>query len=122
VEVEQNSPIPIAMNFGILSLLPSPFTHAKSMAGFRAGCQNVLRGKTDIYLVRFCGGKEARVFAVGDGDIDIKVYDSNGLLVDMNDLVDIKPVCSWVPRYTQTYTIQVINRSRRTVDYVIGTN
>jgi len=110
------------LTVGALSLFPSPAAQAESYNGFQTGVHTVLRGDTDTFYVRFYGGEVAGVAAVGDGDIDIKVYDSRGRLVDMDVLADYEPVCTWVPRYTQNYTIQVINHARYAVDYVIGTN
>lgn len=79
---------------------------------------------TDVYHVRFAGGALAEVGVSGDGDtdLDLYVYDSNNnLVVYDDDPYDDCYVC-WVPRYTATYTIKVVNRGNISNRYVIVTN
>lgn len=67
---------------------------------------------TDVYNVRFYGGETAVVVVSGDGDtdLDLYIYNSNGRLVASDTDYTDDCVCSWVPSYTSTYTIKIVNR------------
>ena len=66
---------------------------------------------TDEYVVFFKAGMEVCVLVEGDGDtdLDLYVYDENGNLVDKDiDELDIC-VCSWTPKWSGKFTINVKN-------------
>jgi hypothetical protein len=72
----------------------------------------VLAHSTDTYQHVFAGGRLASVAVSGDGDtdLDLYVYDENGHLVASDtDLTD-QCYVSWVPRWTGTFTIKIVNR------------
>lgn len=71
----------------------------------------VLANSTDTYCVTFKGGEEAMVIVSGDGDtdLDLYIYDEYGNLIDYdNDDMDTM-VCTWIPRWTGKYTIEIRN-------------
>lgn len=78
----------------------------------------------DLYRITMRGGELAVVTVVGDGDtdLDLYIYDSNGNLVAQDiDFTD-RCVCTWTPRYTQTYRIKILNRGSVYNRYVLRTN
>lgn len=79
---------------------------------------------TDVYKIQFRGGEMAMVIVIGDGDtdLDLYVYDSSGNLVASDTDYSDDCVVSWVPRWTSTYTIKVVNRGNVYNRYVIRTN
>lgn len=85
---------------------------------------SVLAHDTDIFRVRFRGGEWAEVTVIGDGDtdLDLHVYDENGSLIDSDtDATDIA-YCSWIPRWTGTFRIEVKNWGSMYNRYRITTN
>lgn len=88
----------------------------------RATNRIVSEGDCNDYEVRFRRGEVARVAAAGNGDIDIKIYDSDGDLVVSDTDGDFTPIVSWVPSYTETYTICVENADDYDVNFSMRTN
>jgi hypothetical protein len=84
--------------------------------------QRVRAKGTHTYDIRFRADEVAEVWADGDGDIDMFVYDEDGRRVDFDDDPDGIPVCSFVPRWTQTFTIKIVNCEDYSVDYRLRTN
>jgi hypothetical protein len=77
---------------------------------------------TDQILFR--GSEVARIVIEGDGDcdLDLYVYNDDGVLVAKDD--DYTDYCtvSWVPNYTKSYRIVVKNRGSVYADYRLRTN
>jgi len=77
-----------------------------------------------IYYVNFQGGYTAEVGVVGSGntDLDLYIYDQNGNLIAQDiDYTDVC-YCRWVPRWTGTFLIKVVNRGSYTNRFLIATN
>lgn len=108
---------------GLSTLFSSALPAVAGRVGGPTRTVNMVYGADcDDYSVTFRGGQRARVWAVGDGDIDIVIYDAAGNTVVSDTLSDRSPVVSWTPRYTRTYTICVKNAEVYDVDYVVFTN
>ena len=71
----------------------------------------VLARDTDIYRVRFSGREFAEVCVVGDGDtdLDLFIYDDNGNLICSDTGYTDRAYCSWTPRWTGTFEIEIDN-------------
>jgi hypothetical protein len=106
----------------LLGLVAQPAAHAQRVGGPGRTVTTVYEGTTDVYHIRFYGRRPARVWAAGDGDIDITVYDANGHRVAWDLDEDGRPFCGWTPRRTGRFTIRVINSDDYDVDYVLRTN
>lgn len=108
-----------AVSFGLLS---AP-ARADSLDSPRLYRQQVVpNGDSVRYEITFRGGELAGVMALGDGDIDILVYDENGNLVEADLEADSAPFCFWWPRRTQTYTIEVMNNKHASTRFGLLTN
>jgi hypothetical protein len=80
---------------------------------------------TDVYVVRYAGGEDARatVAAIDEtDDIDLYVYDGDGWVAALDRNESGVGICVWVPEYTRDYTLKVINRMGSQVDYLLYTN
>ena len=83
----------------------------------------VEEGKTDVYRIRFTGGKQAIVRAKAHGDdIDLFVYDTHDNLVEKDTDDDDVPVCIWTPKWTGQFKVKIINNEKHDVDYKLETN
>lgn len=84
----------------------------------------VLRqGETDWIAIRLRSGIEYVIIAVCDQDcrdIDLRLYDENGYLIDDDLALDDVPVVTAIPRRTATFQIEVIMSRCRTRDCVYG--
>lgn len=92
--------------------------------GPKSGTTSILAGDTDVFRITFRGGEWAEVTVIGDGDtdLDLHVYDENGNLVDSDtDDTDVA-YCSWIPRWTGTFRIEVKNWGRVYNEYRMTTN
>jgi len=76
----------------------------------------------DVYQRTFQSGEMAWVSVTADGAIDLRIYDSEGRLVVSDTTLDHSPTCTWVPRYTESFTIRVRNCEPFTVAYEIEMN
>ena len=76
----------------------------------------------DVYQRTFPSGERARVAVTADGAIDLRIYDLEGRLVVSDTSLDHSPTCTWVPRSTESFTIQVRNCEPFTVAYEIEIN
>lgn len=76
------------------------------------------------WTVRARGGEVWRVGALGDGDtdVDIRVFDENDNLVCQDNGPSATAVCSFSPRWTGTFTVQVINYGSVWTRTVIASN
>jgi hypothetical protein len=105
-----------------LVLLPVPSAHAGAAGGPKIDRFTVPSRSVVRYAVTFSAGESARVWAVGQGDLDIEVYDENGALIACDDDEDGQPVVAFMPQSAGPFTIRVINNEHRSVDYVVRTN
>ncbi|MDL2308831.1 hypothetical protein LJC68_03995 [Bacteroidales bacterium OttesenSCG-928-B11] len=84
----------------------------------------VSAGGTDTYAIKFWANELAEIALSGDGDtdLDLYVYDENGNLITSD--ADYSDDCyvSWVPKWTGSFIVKVVNRGRVYNNYVIGTN
>jgi hypothetical protein len=76
------------------------------------------------YKLAFRAGELAEILVVGDGvaDIDLYIYDQNGNLIGSDDDYSDECYVSFVPRWTGSFTIEVVNRGRRSSNFSIVTN
>jgi len=95
---------------------------AESLNGPTRTFETVAARDCDDYNVTFRGGERARVWATGDGDIDIVIYDAAGNRIVSDTLSDARPSVAWTPPSTRTYKICVDNTTGSEIDYVLRTN
>lgn len=87
--------------------------------------QDLVRGNsTNVYHWTFVGHEWEVLFVSGDGsgDLDLYVYDENGKLVAKDDDNSDDCLVRFMPRWTGSFTIKVVNRDRYANKYTIGTN
>lgn len=98
--------------------------HRGAVGGPKSAHERVLANRTDVYNIRFVGGRFAEVAVIGDGDtdLDLYVYDENGNLI-VSD-VDYTDNCyvSWNPIWTGNFKIKIVNRGGVYNRYVLMTN
>ena len=77
-----------------------------------------------IDRINYKGGLLAEVFISGDGDtdLDMYVYDENGILIGKDDDYSDDCYVSWYPKWTGTFTVKVVNRGKVYNDYYLITN
>jgi hypothetical protein len=78
----------------------------------------------DDFVVSFYAGELARVAVIGDGDtdLDLYIYDANGnLIVADTDYTD-QCLVQFVPRWTGTFRVRVVNNGYVSNRYVLMTN
>lgn len=78
----------------------------------------------DEYQLKFWANELAEVIVVGDGDndLDLYIYDGNGNLIASDTDYTDQCVCRWVPAWTGTFTIRIVNRGAIYSAYAIATN
>ncbi len=79
---------------------------------------------TDVYRETFNGGERAYVAISGDGDtdLDLIVYDENNNLICRADSRSDDEACTWHPRWTGMFRIEVRNLGNVYNRYVIVSN
>ena len=99
-------------------------TLAGAVPGPKATRERVQARSTDFYAVTFRRGEIARVALSGDGDtdLDLYVFDESGNLIASDEDGSDDCYVSWVPRWTGSFTIKVVNRGYVANDYTILTN
>ena len=84
--------------------------------------ERVYSNSTDVYRETFYGGEEVCVLVVGDGDtdLDLYIYDENGNLIESDtDILDTC-VCTWTPKWTGEFRIEVKNLGNVYNEYTIS--
>ena len=105
-------------------LITASAANAGSSDGVTCDTEVVSARSVDVYYERFEGARAAIVGISGDGDtdLDLYIYDLAGNLVASSDGWSDDEVASWVPSYTQTYKIRVVNRGYLSNLYAICVN
>ncbi|MBI1902589.1 MAG: hypothetical protein HYS13_15920 [Planctomycetia bacterium] len=104
--------------------LAGPSAEAASVGGPK-GAGTWVGGYSSItYTVEFWGGELAEAYVAGEGagQLDLYVYDRHGNLVAFDDTPGDLCGCRWVPTWTDSYRIMVVNRSAYADYFVIVTN
>jgi hypothetical protein len=76
------------------------------------------------YYVNFYAGRFAEVAVAGDGstDLDLSVYDQNGNLIVSDTSYSGNAYVSWVPAWTGTFRIRVVNNGYVSNTFGIASN
>lgn len=76
------------------------------------------------YECKFWANEMAEVIVIGDGDtdLDLYIYDYNGNCVASDTDYTDQCVCRWVPAWTGSFTIRVVNRGAIYNAFAIATN
>lgn len=76
------------------------------------------------YQCKFWANELAEVIVVGDGDndLDLYIYDEKGNLIASDTDYTDQCICRWVPAWTGTFTIRVLNRGAIYSNFAIATN
>lgn len=97
---------------GLLGLAVASTAQARSVGGPHFGYgERVNAHGTTYYYVDFYAGELAQVGLIGDGDtdLDLYVYDENGNLIASDTAYGDVCYCEWVPLWTGTFRIEVVN-------------
>ena len=87
--------------------------------------EDVVYGKdVNTYTVKFWANELAQVGVSGNGntDLDLYVYDANGNLIGSDSDYSDDCLVRWVPAWSGTFTIKVVNRGIYNNAFVILTN
>lgn len=84
----------------------------------------VYANSTESYTCKFWANELAEVIVVGDGDtdLDLYIYDANGNLITKDEDYSDTCLCKWVPAWTGTFVIKIVNRGGVYNDFVLATN
>ena len=84
----------------------------------------VSAGGTDIWEYTFRGNELATVTVIGDGDsdLDLYIYDEDENLIASDENPDDNCSCTFIPEYTGTFTIKIVNTGRVYNRYILITN
>jgi hypothetical protein len=95
-----------------------------AVGGPKRGQFSVRARSTDQFTIAFTAGRLAEIALSGDGDtdLDLYVYDSNNNLIASSEDYTDDCYVSWVPRWTGTFIIKVVNRGGVYNRYVLATN
>jgi hypothetical protein len=76
------------------------------------------------YTCRFWANELAEVAVLGDGDtdLDLYIYDSNGNLIAYDTDYTDQCYCRWVPAWTDTFIIKIVNRGSVYNAFILMTN
>jgi len=105
-------------------VLTAVAVEAGAVGGRRSGTATVAPYGIDRYYVTFRGGEHADVVAWGDHgtDLDLYVYDEYGNLIALDDDPSDECAIRFVPRWTGSFTICIVNRGPFANQYVLMTN
>lgn len=78
----------------------------------------------DDFAVTFYAGELARVAVIGNGstDLDLYIYDANGNMITADTDYSDQCLVQFVPRWTGTFRIRVVNNGYVGNNYVLMTN
>ncbi len=95
-----------------------------AVGGAKYGEYKVYGKSHDDFTVKFWAGELAEVIVVGDGDndLDLYIYDESGNLIASDTDYTDQCVCRWVPSWTGSFTIRIVNRGVVYSYYAIATN
>ena len=99
-------------------------SHRGAVNGPSKTYETVRAGDTDTYRISFVAGYLAEILVSGDGDtdLDLYVYDSNGNLIASDTDYTDDCYVRWVPRWTGSFIVKIVNRGRVYNRYVMLTN
>ena len=100
-------------------------TSTRGAVGGAKYAEDRVYGKSYVqYQAKFWANELAEVIVIGDGhnDLDLYIYDQNGNLIASDDDYTDQCVCRWIPAWTGTFTIRIVNRGAIYSNYAIATN
>ena len=114
------------MLLGLLAQIESDNqgSHRGAVNGPSETWEKVAAGGTHTYRISFIADYLAEILVSGDGDtdLDLYVYDSNGNLIASDTDYTDDCYVSWVPQWTGSFIVKVVNRGRVYNRYVMLTN
>lgn len=98
--------------------------HRGTVNGPSRTYETVRAGDTDTYRISFVADCLAEILVSGDGDtdLDLYVYDSNGNLIKSDTDYTDDCYVRWIPRWTGSFIVKIVNRGRVYNRYVMLTN
>lgn len=112
----------MAALMGAQATLPLQAGH---LGGPRAAYGEIVHARSSVqYHTTFVGSYLAEVAVVGNGDtdLDLYIYDEFGNLIVADTLPGDVCYVSWVPRWTGSFTVVVMNRGPVYNEFSIQTN
>lgn len=113
----------------LLALIDSTLiteVRSRGRVGGARAIQDIAQAHTDVLFtgVYFEGGKLAEVALSGDGDtdLDLVIYDESGNVVCASVSWNDREYCSWQPRWTGEFSIEVSNLGSVWNAFTLATN